>query len=171
MSCTVAALFLARLVAAAEAPVGDVAKLQQTSRVVARRIIGESSQDAGGRLAAQTDRGATGTLHLRIVERRAGQVAPVPARVHIVDAGDKPVLAPGLPAWRDHFNCEGDVRLDLPPGPYTYTIERGPEYRRATGRIHPCRGRAPRAGGGPWPAHRSGVPGLVLGGNARTPIA
>src|SRR5262249_12664414 len=76
---------------------------------------------------------AAGILRLRIVERKADLVAPVPARVHLADARGKPVLAPGLPAWRDHFNCDGDVRLDLPPGRYTYTIERGPEYRRASG--------------------------------------
>jgi hypothetical protein len=74
-----------------------------------------------------------GTLRLRIVERKADRTVPVPARVHLADAADKPVLAPGLPAWRDHFNSEGDVRLELPPGRYTYTIERGPEYRPAAG--------------------------------------
>jgi hypothetical protein len=97
------------------------------------RTGGEAIHDAGGRLAAERDREGTGTLRLRIVERKAGQAAPVPARVHLADAGSKPVLAPGLPGWRDHFNCDGDVRLDLPPGRYTYTVERGPEYRRASG--------------------------------------
>jgi hypothetical protein len=83
--------------------------------------------------AAEGDREGTGTLRLRIVERKADRVTPIPARVHLADARGKPVLAPGLPAWRDHFNCHGDVRLDLPPGRYIYTIERGPEYRRASG--------------------------------------
>jgi hypothetical protein len=75
----------------------------------------------------------SGTLHLRIVERTAGANVRVPARVHMADAGGNAVLAPSLPAWRDHFNCDGGVRLDLPPGRYTYTVERGPEYRRASG--------------------------------------
>jgi hypothetical protein len=102
-------------------------------RVVAMRTRGEPIHDAGGRPSAERDRDGTGTLRLRIVERNADRVAPIPARVHLADASGKPVLAPGLPAWRDHFNCDGDVRLDLPPGRYTYTIERGPEYRRASG--------------------------------------
>ena len=33
-----------------------------------------------------------------------------------------------LPFWRDHFVCPGDRTLELPPGNYTYEIERGPEY-------------------------------------------
>src|SRR5262245_23822545 len=83
--------------------------------------------------AAEGDREATGTLRLRIVERKADRLVPVPARVHLADARGEPVLAPGLPAWRDHFNCDGDIRLDLSPGRYIYTVERGPEYRRASG--------------------------------------
>jgi hypothetical protein len=78
----------------------------------------------------------TGSLHLRIVEPDQGdRVAAVPARVHLADAKGRPVRAPGLPFFRDHFNCAGDVRLDLPPGRYSYTIERGPEYRRASGTV------------------------------------
>jgi hypothetical protein len=97
------------------------------------RTGGEAIHDAGGRLSAERDRDGTGALRLRIVERKADRVAPIPARVHLADAKGKPVLAPGLPAWRDHFNCDGDVRLELPPGRYTYAVERGPEYRRASG--------------------------------------
>ena len=133
MSWAVMILCLACFSAAADVPRGDRATPQQTWPVVAMRTNGEASHDPGGRLAVERAREATGTLRLRIVERRAGQVAPVPARVHLADAAGKPVLAPGLPAWRDHFNCEGDVRLDLPPGRYNYTVERGPEYRRTSG--------------------------------------
>jgi hypothetical protein len=92
-----------------------------------------SGPDRASTPAAEGHREATGTLRLRIVERKADRVASVPARVHLADARGRPVLAPGLPAWRDHFNCDGDVRLDLPAGRYTYTIEHGPEYRRASG--------------------------------------
>jgi hypothetical protein len=97
------------------------------------RTGGEAVHEGGSRLEAKRDGDGTGTVRLRIVERKADRDAPIPARVHLADAGGKPVLAPGLPAWRDHFNCDGDVRLDLRPGRYTYTIERGPEYRRASG--------------------------------------
>ena len=43
-------------------------------------------------------------------DRRAAEegVAPVPARVHLAGQEGKPVLAAGLPAFRDHFNCDGD---------------------------------------------------------------
>lgn len=85
-------------------------------------------------LAAPARDGA-GTLRIRIVEKKGDQKTAVPARVHLTDAAGKPVLAPGLPAWRDHFNCDGNVQLDLTPGRYAYTVERGPEYRRSSGAI------------------------------------
>src|SRR5581483_4593626 len=85
--------------------------------------------------ALATAREGSGSVRLRIVERKAGQAALVPARVHLTNAAGKPILAPGLPGWRDHFNCDGDVRLDLPGGRYRYVVERGPEYRRASGKI------------------------------------
>ncbi len=131
MSWAVLALLFARW--PADAPFGNPARLQGTWRVVVMSTGGEAHHDAGGRLAAQRSRDGSGTLRLRIVERKADRVSPIPARVHLADASGKPVLAPGLPAWRDHFNCDGDVRLDLPPGRYTYTVERGPEYRRSSG--------------------------------------
>jgi hypothetical protein len=74
-------------------------------------------------------------LKLRVVEAGPGPTAAVPARVHLADARGKPVLPAGLPAFRDHFNCDGEVRLDLPPGRYAYTVERGPEYRRTSGSV------------------------------------
>jgi hypothetical protein len=56
--------------------------------------------------------------------------------VHLAGPDGEPVAAPGLPFYRDHFNCPGIARLErLRPGRYTYTIERGPEYRRASGAI------------------------------------
>ena len=77
-----------------------------------------------------------GSLHLRIIERGSnGQLVPVPARIHLADDHGKPILPPGLPAFNDHFNCDGEAKLDLAAGPYTYAIERGPEYRRAAGRL------------------------------------
>jgi hypothetical protein len=53
----------------------------------------------------------------------------VPCRIHLRDATGKPVKAPELPFWRDHFVCTGKVSLTLAPGTYGYEIERGPEYR------------------------------------------
>jgi hypothetical protein len=60
---------------------------------------------------------------------------PVPCRVHLVDSAGKPQRAEGLPFWRDHFVCPGEVELKLSPGTYHYEIERGPEYARASGSL------------------------------------
>ena len=42
----------------------------------------------------------------------------LPCRVHLTDADGAPQRALGLPFWRDHFVCPGEVDLDLPPGQY-----------------------------------------------------
>ena len=55
---------------------------------------------------------------------------PAPCRIHLRDASEKPVKAPELPFWSDHFVCTGKVSLALDPGKYTYEIERGPEFER-----------------------------------------
>ena len=113
-----------------------------------------------------------GSLHLRITERgAAGKVVLAPCRIHLAGDQGKPVLPPGLPAFRDHFNCDGDVRLDLPAGTYTYTVERGPEYRRAfRPRGRRC-GRGPGARGRARPHDRPGSPGLVFGRDSHSPAA
>ena len=59
--------------------------------------------------------------------------AILPCRIHLKDSASKPVQAPGLPFWRDHFVCNGDVSLKLAAGKYSYEIERGPEYSQAKG--------------------------------------
>jgi hypothetical protein len=77
-----------------------------------------------------------GSVHLRITEHVGrGLFVRTPARIHLADGQGRPVLAPGRPAFRDHFNFGGDLRLELPLGSYSYTIEHGPEYRRASGRL------------------------------------
>jgi hypothetical protein len=65
-----------------------------------------------------------------ILDKATGQ--PIPCRVHLKDAAGKPVKAPGLPFWFDHFVCPGSVQLPLEPGKYTIEVERGPEYGRVT---------------------------------------
>jgi hypothetical protein len=67
------------------------------------------------------------------VDRATGQATP--CRIHLKDAAGKPQRAPKLPFWNDHFVCPGTVSLDLPPGQYTYEVERGPEYRLASGSV------------------------------------
>lgn len=71
------------------------------------------------------------TVTLRITEEHAGRRVPAPARVHLSGPDGKAVQVPGLPFFRDHFNCDGEARIEgLAPGHYPCVIERGPEYRR-----------------------------------------
>jgi len=65
----------------------------------------------------------------------ASTASPMPCRVHLRNAAGESVRAPDLPFWHDHFVCRGEIELNLPPGRYEYTVERGPEYTVATGRF------------------------------------
>ncbi len=74
---------------------------------------------------------STGRVHLVVTDRVTEQ--PVPCRVHLLDGEGKPKLVSYVPAWNDHFCIDGDEVLSLSSGPYTYVIERGPEYHRQRG--------------------------------------
>jgi len=74
-----------------------------------------------------------GTLAISVNDA-AGQA--VPCRIHVKDAAGKSIRAPGLPFWRDHFVCSGRAAIEVPAGRCVYEIERGPEYRPATGGIN-----------------------------------
>ncbi len=80
---------------------------------------------------ATAGRAADERCELHINAEEDGEA--VPCRVHLTDPAGKPVAAPRLPFWKDHFCCAGSVTLSLPPGPYRYEIERGPEYQRLAG--------------------------------------
>jgi hypothetical protein len=75
--------------------------------------------------------GEPGRVEIAVVDRATGEA--VPCRVHLKDAAGKPQRPPKLPFWHDHFACLGSARLELPPGTYTYEVERGPEYRPGAG--------------------------------------
>ncbi len=83
-------------------------------------------------IAASTATARGATLEINVVD---GAGAPLPCRVHLQDERGKPQRAAGLPFWKDHFVCPGSAELMLKPGVYTYAIERGPEYRPATGSV------------------------------------
>lgn len=90
-------------------------------------------------VGADTSRGR---LEIRVSEKAAtgktgesGEREPLPCRVHLADPSGRALQAPGLPFFRDHFNCEGSVDLDLPAGEYRYTIARGPEYGQVSGKV------------------------------------
>jgi hypothetical protein len=90
--------------------------------------------------------GDPGTLKLTIREKAsAGDGPPVPARVHLTGPDGKPVRAAGLPFFHDHLNCDGSLNIEVPPGAYRYTVERGPEYRRVSGAVEVANGTASRA--------------------------
>jgi len=71
--------------------------------------------------------------HAVRIEVRDAEGHPLPCRVHLTGPTGKPIEAPGLPFFRDHFACDGDVALSLPAGSYRHEIERGPEHERASG--------------------------------------
>ena len=59
----------------------------------------------------------------------------VPCRVRIRDSENKPHRPDGHPFWRGQFTCRGEMKLNLPPGTYSYTVERGPEFERVRGTL------------------------------------
>lgn len=73
-----------------------------------------------------------GVVHLRVVDEAENAL---PCRIHLKDEARKVVRPDGLPFWHDHFVCNGVAKLDLPPGDYTFEVERGPEYSLATGAL------------------------------------
>jgi hypothetical protein len=74
-----------------------------------------------------------GTLEIQVVDASGERL---PCRIHLKDASGAAQKADKLPFWHDHFVCPGLVELSLKPGTYTYEIERGPEYRPATGTVN-----------------------------------
>jgi hypothetical protein len=72
-----------------------------------------------------------GTLEISVLDKQSGET--IPCRIHLRDANGTPQKTKALPFWHDHFVCAGKVTLELPPGNYTYEIERGPEYSRGVG--------------------------------------
>jgi hypothetical protein len=101
---------------------------------------------------------APGSLTVEIFEKDpAGKESPVPARVHLTGpdgnavkpaaqpSGLPRVLGPPLPFFQDHWSTPGKLSLELSPGTYAVLVERGPEYRRASGKIEVPPGGKPSA--------------------------
>ena len=74
-----------------------------------------------------------GTLEVRAVDEDTGK--SVAARMHLKDAAGKPIRAPGVPNWNDHFVFDGTITLKLPEGEYRYEMERGPEHYLQSGEL------------------------------------
>ena len=93
--------------------------------------------------AAEDD--ARGVLELTVVHRLApGKETRLPFRIHLQGPDGKAVRAPGLPFFQDHFVADGAVRLELAPGSYRYSVEKGPEWSRATGQLEIASGKTAR---------------------------
>ena len=75
----------------------------------------------------------TSPVEITVLAEATGK--QVPCRIHLKNAAGKPQRAAGLPFWHDHFVCRGTARLELPPGKYTYEVERGPEYEPHSGSL------------------------------------
>ena len=89
---------------------------------------------AAGLLVAAADvalAGPGGTLRLEVIDGQTRQ--PVACRMHLTNAAGKPLKAPRVPFWHDHFVFDGTVSLKLPKGEYDFVIERGLEYMTRSG--------------------------------------
>ena len=58
---------------------------------------------------------------------------PLACRMHLRDAAGRPLKAPRVPYWHDHFVLDGAITLKLPKGEYDFVLERGLEYLVRTG--------------------------------------
>ncbi len=72
---------------------------------------------------------------LNIAVTPTDRTTPLPCRVHLENSAGEAILPEGYPAFKTHFTCEGNATLTLPPGSYTYALEKGPEFTRATGTV------------------------------------
>ncbi len=79
--------------------------------------------------------GRAAATAVELVVLGAAEAPPLPCRIHLADSHDRPVKPRALPAWADHFVCNGRVALELEPGAYRYVIERGPEYASVSARF------------------------------------
>jgi len=77
--------------------------------------------------ATQLALAANPELEIRVID--ADTKEPVAVRMHLLNAKGKPVLPKNVVSWKDHFVFAGTTVLELPPGTYTFEIQRGPEYR------------------------------------------
>ncbi|HUE74758.1 MAG TPA: hypothetical protein VMP01_28070, partial [Pirellulaceae bacterium] len=81
-----------------------------------------------------------GELEIRVIDKETKE--PLAVRMHLKDERGRPVKAPNVPNWHDHFTFDGKIILELSPGLYEFEIEHGPEYRQMFGRFEIKRGDA-----------------------------
>ncbi len=79
-----------------------------------------------------------GQVEIRVTDEDTNQSIAV--NLFLKNARGKAISAPKLPFWKDHFAFDGSVVLNLPPGKYTFEMERGPEYQLRSGNFEITRG-------------------------------
>src|SRR5262245_56543880 len=84
-------------------------------------------------VASTNDAADQANIEFAVLDK--GSRKPMPCRIHLKDAAGKAQRAGDLPFWNDHFVCPGTVQMKLAPGKYSFEIERGPEYRMASGTV------------------------------------
>jgi hypothetical protein len=72
-----------------------------------------------------------GKFELTVIDADSGEV--LPCRMHLKAPSGQPRRVGRNPFWHDHFVFSGELKLELPPGTYTFELERGPEYARRSG--------------------------------------
>lgn len=82
---------------------------------------------------------AAASFSLTVETRDSATGKPVSARFYLVETGGKRWTPAGAIAYdkgaENHFIAPGSFQIQLPPGQYTLTAERGPEYRPWTGSV------------------------------------
>ncbi len=81
---------------------------------------------------------AGGEIEIRAVDQEDGK--PVAVRMHLTNQQGRSILPKGSVQWKDHFVFAGKTVLELPPGTYTFEMERGPEYHMRSGYFVMSRG-------------------------------
>ncbi|TWU06366.1 hypothetical protein Pla52n_20870 [Stieleria varia] len=61
------------------------------------------------------------------------QSRSLPCRIHLFDEQGESVKVDRFPYWNNHFVCPGTADVAVPPGRYSWQIERGPEHSRLSG--------------------------------------
>jgi hypothetical protein len=72
-----------------------------------------------------------GEVEIRVVDAKSSK--PIAVRMHLKDQKQKVVKPPKSVFWNDHFVIDGTIKLELPPGNYSFDMERGPEYKTRSG--------------------------------------
>jgi hypothetical protein len=89
-------------------------------------IIAAACSFALANAAREVLGGPGGQLKIEVVDRDSKE--PLACRMHLTNAARRPLKAPRVPFWHDHFVFDGTITLKLPKGQYAFEIERGPEY-------------------------------------------